>query len=264
MKRLSIFEQALINIEPLLRKTTFEIYRSNKHYLPEVLPEDYGQDIKQDIFIWFKRYEKFTHIGQDPLGEKSVDDLTHMMLARIPLEKRHFLNVGCRYSNGKLSGHNVVNLNGLETENSQGEQVDSFDSALARQDDPNLENYQKQFLVDKDPFNQNLLKEIKKWEKTAPGVTKFVRESISPTATTLVKFEDYKKNMLKNNRILRNMDGGNIPPVVLMELIGDNRNRISSFKRVIAFAMVDLGVSADRIINSWNLADLYFKNRVTS
>lgn len=260
MSHKTTLELALAQVYPLIRKTSFELFRANQTYMRNMLPEDYAQDIQEELCRF---YTKNLSIN-DPVKAERLDDVIPIFISRVGLERRHFLSdsVTSKYSSAPRSVGYISDSLMPDEENqdwiSPSERFDNLVNAQAEKD--GIEN-SFEYELPNTGFDNRLLDEIKKWEETAPGVTRFVRESMNPSKSTIEKFLQYRENLKINGRIQRRMQGGDIPPTVLLEIIGDNRNRISSFKRVISFALNDLGVSKDKIVSLWNLADLYFTNR---
>jgi len=248
----STLELAIKEITPYLTKVSRECYRANAPFYPEFKAEDYFQEIMLYLIKFYNKLE--------PEKKESLKDLVPILISTIGLEKKHY------FSNkiyGAERGKKVQILRSTSSFTIGQDDVDKQSDNQFNLPESCFINRRANFLEEFEfqDFRDRAIEEVSKYEDQVNGITEFFKEATEPSDDIALKFVEYVENAEKEGRTKRGLSGPFIPPVVLTELLGHSRNRITAFKRYISYALADLGIPESSIEKDWTLAKTYFKTR---
>jgi len=245
MKVQTNLEVVLEDLKFLIRKHANDIYEANKTFLPEMLPEDYTQEMNLELCRVYK---------QLALEQREISHLLPICIKILSIERLHYLSQRPYISNRRRDAFSVREESGFpeEFENIVENGLLGYSTS-----DESPEK-----TIDDSIYETRITLEVTKYEKRYPGITRFFKESLRPSESILSKYDSYINSLREDNRILRNVGNTTIPPTVLLELLGESRNRLYSFRRIISFALKDIGIKENMITPLWKPAQLCFEERI--
>lgn len=264
-----LFNALLKELHFLIRKTSWDIYAQNKEFLPEFLPEDYSQELNMELLRQFQVIEERQERARlgtlkkdeiDKVVPMDFENLTPVFIELIRRERLHWLSnrpyTARRYRDQYLVRDCSEGNSGHDSEETMTLEDHIYSGSLGEKSNEINDND-----LDEKLIQDCVFREISKYETRYPGVTRFLGEALNPSEFIWKKFEEYKSALKREGRTLRNMDREGIPPTVLLELLGESRNRLYSFKKVISFVYSDIGLPSEEIKKRWKPAELCFETR---
>ena len=264
----TLLSNLLKELHFLIRKTSWDLFTENKEFLPEFLPEDYSQELSMELCRQFGKIQELNEkmkLGTIKEEDKhrvvvmDSDNLIPVFIELIRREKLHWLS-SRPYTAKRNRDQHLVRETNAQGDSSSSEDSPEYDDSIFSGAELLTSDEILQDL-DEQVINTYVFRELSKYEERYPGVTRFLNEALNPSEVVWNKFEEYKQSMRESGRVLRNMGNATIPPTVLLELLGESRNRLYSFKKVISYVYSDVGFPVKEINERWKSAEYCFETR---